>query len=527
MNRFGRWAAVGVLAAGLLGGAAHGWSRVQPPDQQEVDGFPQPLPQEARPTSSPAPATPEVVRAEPARSNEPAVQLAWVPPAEVRVNRPAPYTLRVTNTGGQPVQKVVVQVRTPAGVVAGDTDPPAKVVGDVLMWELGTLPMREVQDLKVKFTSPTRGELTAQAWVTFTGSAAVSVAVKEPKLEAYIEVPETVEIGSSILVRYGVRNIGDCPAAAVVTATGGPNDLGSRGFTGGGQRPSDLPPTYTTDILWFDTARTPGVFTYTVTAESTDGQKATASTKVRVLARKLEVSFTGPAELGLTRSGEYRLKVTNTGDLKAEDVKCALDRGAGVPFREGLIANGPNPPFVGFNLDPGESREFVFTGDAAKPGECVHKVSATDRRGVSAAAECRTVVKGIPGIRMEVIDTVDPVEAGKDTVYEIKVSNTGSEPDRNLRLVCDLPPGMTLVAATGPVEYLERIGVNFDRPGPDKNVRTVTFEPVRELGPKTEVVFKLTVKAGRAGNARFKAILTSDHLTTPVTKEESTTVYGD
>jgi hypothetical protein len=86
---------------------------------------------------------------------------------------------------------------------------------------------------------------------------------------------------------------------------------------------------------------------------------------------------------------------------------------------------------------------------------------------------------------------------------------------------------MTLVTASGPVSHREVIGVDFTKSGGNKTVRTVTFDPVRELGPKTEVVFKVRVKAGTAGNARFKATLTSDHLTTPVTKEESTTVYGD
>jgi hypothetical protein len=47
------------------------------------------------------------------------------------------------------------------------------------------------------------------------------------------------------------------------------------------------------------------------------------------------------------------------------------------------------------------------------------------------------------------------------------------------------------------------------------------------LAPKTEAVFRVKVKAKTAGDVRFKAVLTSMHLATPVTKEESTRVYGE
>ena len=87
-------------------------------------------------------------------------------------------------------------------------------------------------------------------------------------------------------------------------------------------------------------------------------------------------------------------------------------------------------------------------------------------------------------------------------------------------------PGRQRPEATGPVGYRERLGIDFNR-DEVKNTSTVEFDPVRTLGPKTEVVFKLRAKAGAAGITRFSASLTSDHLTTPVTKEESTTVCGE
>jgi len=131
-----------------------------------------------------------------------------------------------------------------------------------------------------------------------------------------------------------------------------------------------------------------------------------------------------------------------------------------------------------------------------------------------------------PGIHFEVVDSVDPVKVGGETVYEVKVRNTGTAADKNVGLECKLPGGMTLVKVSGPTGYLERIGIDFNGPGPHRNTSTVTFEPIPELRPDAEVVFRVKAKAGSAGVGVFKATLTSDHLTTPVTKNEPTTVYG-
>ncbi len=139
-----------------------------------------------------------------------------------------------------------------------------------------------------------------------------------------------------------------------------------------------------------------------------------------------------------------------------------------------------------------------------------------------------TAIDGIPALRMEMLDTTDPVEKGGETTYEIRVVNTGSKADADIRIACELPKQFEFVSATGPTQGLERIGIDFKPADKEpKNMRTVVFDPIAELAPRTEAVFKVKVKAIGTGDARFKASLTSKHLTSPVVKEESTRVYGD
>jgi hypothetical protein len=74
---------------------------------------------------------------------------------------------------------------------------------------------------------------------------------------------------------------------------------------------------------------------------------------------------------------------------------------------------------------------------------------------------------------------------------------------------------MTFKSASGPVTH------TINAKG------EVVFDLIRELAPKTEAVLRVTVTTQKPGDLRFKAILTSKHLTREVLKEESTRVFGE
>ena len=73
-------------------------------------------------------------------------------------------------------------------------------------------------------------------------------------------------------------------------------------------------------------------------------------------------------------------------------------------------------------------------------------------------ADCKTEksiatkVEGLSALAMEVTDTDDPVEVGTDTSYEIRVTNTGSKDETDVKLVCVIPPQMKFKSADRPGE---------------------------------------------------------------------------
>jgi uncharacterized repeat protein (TIGR01451 family) len=120
----------------------------------------------------------------------------------------------------------------------------------------------------------------------------------------------------------------------------------------------------------------------------------------------------------------------------------------------------------------------------------------------------------MPGLRFEVTDLEDPVEIGKEAMYEIKVVNQGTGPCTNVVVVAMPADGTSVTAANGPTTARAQGTV-------------VSFDPVAKLDVKGEVVFRVRVKATVAGDHKFKVLVSSTEIKTPITKEENTRFYKE
>lgn len=523
-------ATVGLMIAGAVGTAALALAQqTEPPATIPHADDPNKLPDvPAVPivAAEPAPVVVQAKALEPVMTNDPAVALEWSGPAVTKVNTPTEYTLTVRNTCGQNLQKVTVQVRAPKGTEVVGTKPAVKPTDGVYLWEIGNLDAKTSKAVAVTLSQPTRGDLACQAWVTFTGSTAMKAVVKEPKLEVAIKAPEKVILGDKIPVKYSVTNTGDFSTGSVSLKLSGHQALPpvpSREL-----KPGDT----SFDSQSIDTT-TGGTFTYEAVATGDDGLKASAKATVQVLVPKLDVKVSGPAERLIGTKGKWTVTVTNSGEVPLSGVTVSEVLPAG--FKVSSAGDGKQTAdrltWAAGDLAVGASKAFEFEGCTSQPGSLTHKVEAAGDRNTTAACECVTKVEGIPGLRMELVDSVDPVEKNGEITYEIKVTNTGTKADSNVVVVCHLPPEMQFVSCSGPTKGVATVSVPaiYVPPGGKQPVPTesVAFDPISDLAPKTEAVFKVKVKGTATGDVRFKATMTSKHLTTPVTKEESTRVYGE
>lgn len=462
------------------------------------------------------------------------IVLDWAGPETVCTNRPNPYTLTVRNTIAQSAHRVVVQVRVPDHVTATDVEPAAKCDKGVLLWDFGTLQGKEARTIRMNLTTSTKQNLACQAWVTMTGTAGMRVAVREPKLEATIIAPKEVVLGDVIPVTYLVKNTGD----AAIEANGKMSITRNRPC-------NDVWPSIDTELQPMkpiaigesqevkkrEASPLAGMYTYTLQVEGPNGVKANAVATVKVLEPKLAVTVAGPKERLVGSKATYTVTVENVGAVPLTGVSVSEVALAGLKFVScskdaTYIANG----FMAWRpigtLSVGDKKVVTYEMLATRPGPAELNIAAVSNKTAITEATARTVVEGIPAMKMEVSDAADPVELNGETTYEIKLMNTGTKADSQLRLECVLPKELAFVSASGPTDYMEKIGIDFNRKDQAK-CSTIVFEPISELAPKTETVFRVKVKAKTAGDVRFKAVLTSMHLTTPVTKEESTRVYGE
>jgi uncharacterized repeat protein (TIGR01451 family) len=473
----------------------------------------------AAPLKDDQPVESTVTPPNPTGRQEPAISIEWVGPPTAKVGQPAEYTLVVRNACNIPVQQVLVRVRIPAGMSVNATEPKALSENNVLVWELGTLLSKQEKNLLMKLVAETKGDVMPQAWVTFTGSSVMQVKVREPKLALKATAPDKVMVGDAATISLTVSNPGDGAADQVkihaVLTDGLEHVRGNKvDFDIG-----NLAAGETRSVQLICATKTGGPQKCECSAEADGGLHAADAAAVDVIMPRLDLQLVGPALRYLERKALYTLRVTNPGDAPATNVTASDVVPVG--FKVLAASDGGRHDFstrtvswfLG-EIGPGQTREVKFEVQAINPGEHKHKASAVAARGLRAESELMTRVEGLSALLLEMVDTEDPIEVNGDTAYEIRVTNTGSKTETDIKIVATVPDKMQFKNAQGPVRYREE-------------GKTIVFEPIERLAPRADAIFRINVKAVDPGTVRFKIQMTSTNLVEPVVKMEATRIYSD
>ena len=93
--------------------------------------------------------------------------------------------------------------------------------------------------------------------------------------------------------------------------------------------------------------------------------------------------------------------------------------------------------FLG-ELAPGQTRQVHFELQATRAGLHRHVATACSERGckVEVSRELLTRVEDFSALALEIAHADDAIEVGKDTTYEVLVSNSGSRMETNVKLIC-------------------------------------------------------------------------------------------
>jgi uncharacterized repeat protein (TIGR01451 family) len=472
-----------------------------------------------KPRPSPSEAGPEPAGENGTNRQEQAVTLEWVGPTSAKIHQTCDYGLVVRNACGNPVQQVLVRVKIPNGMNILSTEPKAVSESNLLVWELGMLSPRQEKTLQMRLQAETRGEAAPQAWVTFTGSSSLRIKIREPKLVLKAQATEKVLLGDAATIVFTVTNPGDGSAEQVKIHAELADGLEHKSGKRVDYVVGTLAPGESRSATLVCATKSIGQHSCEGYAEAEGGLTAKEQVAVSVQTPRLDVLASGPAIRYLERRAVYTFRAVNPGDAPATNVTLTDSVPEGFKFlaaSEGGQHDANNRSVSWFlgEIAPGQAKEVRLELLPIALGDLKQQVIVQAARGLKAQSEVKTHVEGLSAILTEVVDTDDPIEVGAETVYEVRISNTGSKAETDLKLVCTIPDKMEFKTAQGPA--------HFKAEG-----KQVIFDPLPKLAPRADALFRITVKGIAPGDVRFKVEVTSANLVDPIIRMESTRIYSD
>jgi uncharacterized repeat protein (TIGR01451 family) len=443
--------------------------------------------------------------------------LDWSGPAKLQLGVPETYTLNVRNTSRSAAHQVLVRVTVPAGLGVVQTTPEAPLNARVMAWDLGTMQPGDERRLVLRLTAETGGELTPSAWVTFTGGVPMTVKALQPRLAVQVSAPEPTPVGDLVAFRVKVQNPGDGDlqqvALEAVLSDGLTHSVGPKvPLEVGEVKAGEVH-----ELTVLCHARSEGLQTCKVCARAKGGLKCEDEGHVRVLLPHLAVRLSGPTHRYLGRKATYTIQVANPATVTARAVNLteAIPEGIEVVSATGAKdAAGGNMVWSLGDIPAGQTREVQFEAWVRAPSEVRHQVRAEAAGGWNGETELVTHVEGLSALQVELADSDDPIEVQGEVVYLVRLANTCSKAETNLRVVATVPRQMVFLSAEGPVSH-------------HKEGDSIVFEAIDELAPQAKETLRIHVRAREAGTVRFKIEVTSTNVTEPVVKMEATRIYDD
>jgi uncharacterized repeat protein (TIGR01451 family) len=434
-------------------------------------------------------------------------------PQQVRVGQPYSYNLRVTNLTDTPLHGVEVRDMSrdvPAEARSDDAaagrDARRPMGGATPQWTVGTLGPKQTQTRQFNATADEVGTVGNCLSVSYQPTLCMAVQVVKPELQITKTGPESVLACEDIPYTYRVTNTGTGIAQNVRVEDELPEGLATQD---GGRTISlpvgDLNQGQSRDVTARLRAQRTGEFTSRAVARSAGAEARSREVRTAVRQPVLAVAVEGPEYRYVNEPVDYRVTVRNTGDAPADRAVVRLSAPGGterLPDRDlGTIA-------------PGDTKTFtVTTRSGRQAGDLRLTATAQARCAAEATNAASVAIRTVPALRLECVDTTDPVRVDGTSAYTIRVTNTGSGPDRDINVAATVPAELQYVGeGQGGTTRIQADG------------QKLRMGTVPTLAPGASAQWIVQVRAVRPGDARFGVEMTSASLTKPVDESESTRV---
>lgn len=455
------------------------------------------------------------------RGTSPSISVETLGPRKISVGKQATYKLILKNSGAMTARDVVVTIVVPdfaevvdAKPTNGSTEPAPSQDG--ICWKLSTLTAQGHEELSLDIV-PRKSQPfdLAVRWTQAPVASQTTVEVQEPKLALSLDGAKEVAFGERATYKLHLSNPGTGDAENVVI-TLSPLD------------PSDGPPashplgtlrsgeSKTIEIELI--ARQAGQVAIHAEAKAAGDITATLEEEVTVRRAALTVAAKGPKMQYAGTTAAYEVRVTNTGNATAQNLRvtCRLPRGAEFVScsSSGSHADGAdNVQWTVAALEPNGEVTLSMKCVLRSAGTNDVEISCAGDRELQQSAHASTQVEAVADLAMDVVDPSGPVAVGAEAVYEVHVRNRGTKTAEAIDVTAYFSNGIEPLSVDG--------GQHEIKPG------MVTLRTIAAIDPGKEVVFKIRAKADSPGTHRFRAEMNCAPLDTKLSQEEATLFYAE
>lgn len=228
----------------------------------------------------------------------------------------------------------------------------------------------------------------------------------------------------------------------------------------------------------------------------------------------LALACSGPDKVGLGHTLQICLDVHNTGTTPQTNISVVLPIPATAiatdSTEDGIVTNEAVNWIIS-DLPVDGVKEVCIALKTKQPGILDFNPTASSDSVAPVTSAFQTEVTGLPAIFLEKAENPDRVAVGSNTTYTVRVTNQGLADDENV--------------AISVVVDSELVPVSSDDPDATISGQRVTFPVIATFPAKQVVSHQIQARGVSAGDAHTKFIVGSQMLTSPLTAEESTTVY--
>lgn len=437
-------------------------------------------------------------------------------PSQIASGQDLPVRLEVVSRSATTVRHTV-----PSNVQILRTDPPARLSGSELIWDL--LPTADArQSINVLYRPSGNGAVSLRAEAIGADGAKqdahalTQIGVGQIALQ--VTGPNDARPGDRVAYDVRLVNSGQAPISRVVLRA--ELDLGLDHESG--YRQLEIPiemlrPGEAKFVQLPLTVRNGGRLKTIVSANAEGGVTSKEEKNLEVRESRVLVRLDGPSQVILQRPGTWKVTVQNSGMAIARNVQLQVTLpnelkpvsvSAGGRIDHGVLTWN----FDSLNSGERRSLELIAT-PIAQVRNATLVATITGDGATPQRADQSVEIVGIPLLKVSLTDSDERIAVGQRVVYTAEVRNAGSVPLEDIQLSATLSAALRPQFGFGPT--MARI--TSDR---------IDFGAIERLEPGKSIIVKFEAEAISPADARVIVEAKSRSLPTPVFIEEATRVTG-